>query len=746
MAKLADILIFSIIAGLLVTALPVSLQAEGLSLVADFEYFFSNENRTEKDTGLELDTDFSRYSQLYQVDISRFVYPNVFFNLGGYFEQINTDITLVAPPLPELSSDSKATTLRPYMEVNLQTPLYSGGVGYRKRKTDSSGNLRSDTSVTVDEYNGVLTWKPVDLPQFNLHYQHIDAQDSPLTYDATRDTYTLLSKYTYKDLLFHYIYNRLDNYNNTADVGNLSQNHNGGLSYFRGFDIKNNRFTVNASAKYIYNTIESTGLYYNSSVDRPADSPGTPFYILNDFSPTSNEPFELIPVDPGHPLTNVNIGRDGGLNPVSGGLNFNTPTDVDTVYIQLSNDLDSFPNLASPSQISSIANGFNWQFYSSDDLVELNWTEQPISSAIYNSIDNRFEIRLAAGVRARRIKVTTIPMDVVAPGEIRYDSISAYTTVTISSGEKTEDKSQFYTYGLQWLMSSRTTFGYEGNYRIQEASPEIFEKTTLTNSLYFRHVITQIFSTYGRVSHSDSNELFREKEEETKEDVLSLSLRADYLDTLSQTLTYSGAGTNNKESSDTVEKESESSRNSVILRTSADLYTGWSLNLDLLYAFNTLEDDTDQNTKGIRFDTIVEPNRNITLTLDYSINWTEYSDRAEQISQYGTFQFLWTVTDTLNTFFRYNLRKDEGENDSTYYFWEYNINWAPFPDGTLQFSIGYNESMDNADQKIKTLSPQVTWKIGYGIFFNLRYNVGTRESPTESTDLYSIISTLKLFY
>jgi len=731
--------IFSLVAGILAIALPVGLQAEGISLVADFEYFNTKQNSIAKDTGMVTDPQFSRFSQLYQVDIGRFVYPNVYCNLGGSFEKTDFD-TKVKSPEPDDSYDrnSKEKTIRPYMEVNLSNPLYKAGLGYRKRDTETSGTFRPKETITVDDYNANLIWRPVDLPLLNINYQNIKLQDDPLTFDATRKTLNLVSKYIYKDVSFHYSYNRFDSFDKIAQNGNLSNNHNGGLSFGRGFDFKNTRFDVRASAKYIYDTIEFTGANAASAtVDTPAADLGRPFSILDDATPTSNEQADLKYVADGFPLTRVNIGRDGGTNPVSAGLSFSAFTEVDTIYLQLSSDLETFPNLASSAQVAAIADSITGTFYSSDDQEDPEWDERDITGT-FNSVDNRFEIRLAARVRARQIKITVLPLTLLAPGEIRYDSISAYTTVTGASAKNPENINQYYTLGLQWTLSSRTVAGYEGNYRNQEIRDTNDERTSWTHSLFFRQRINPIFALHGRVARNDRTRTNEKGKEDESDQLYNLSLRANYLDTLSQILTYTRARASEPEGSTTV--------NSVILRTNADLYTGWSMNLDLGYAFNTLLDGADQTTRSVRVGTIVEPNRNININLDYTMTSTDETGQVDSRSQYGTFQVLWVVTNTLNMFFRYNFRKQDGRNDISTSLREYNINWAPFPDGTLQFSIGYNETTDFADQEIKTISPTLAWKVARGIFLDLRYTTGTIESPTESTDLDSAIAKLKIFY
>ena len=111
-------------------------------------------------------------------------------------------------------------------------------------------------------------------------------------------------------------------------------------------------------------------------------------------------------------------------------------------------------------------------------------------------------------------------------------------------------------------------------------------------------------------------------------------------------------------------------------------------------------------------------------------------------------------------FFRYSYRDQQGTNDISTSSREVNVNWSPFPDGDLRFTIGYSESTDQANQDLigfseltnqdkqdlKTISPGLTWKIGPRIFFDLTYSTGTLETPTETNDFDSFMAKLRFFY
>lgn len=723
---------------LIVNARPVMLYAQGINLLADFEYFYTKLDTTDKETGIETDSEFSRFTQFYQVDIGAYLFPYLLFNFGGYFEQEDQEINEIESTGTAFDSENTEKTVRPYVELNLINPLYSGGLAYRRRDVERTGTFRSEENLIIDEYDVILNWRPVDFPLVNFNYRLIELEDDPLTRDQTRETVSLGSKYTYQDYSFHYLYNSLESFDNLEDSGNINRNHNLGVLYKHGFDVGEDRFDFTAGARFIYNTIEFLGTQAElATVDRPSSVPGSPFYIPDDISPTSNQSFEFIRVEEGHSLTDVNIGRNGGLNPVSAGLSFNSSIEVDTVYIGLSRDLDSFPNLATPSQIAAVADSFVWRFFASDDLVDPNWAELSIDEVTYNSIDNRFEIRLAETIESRHIKVTTTPLDLIAPGEIRYDSIAAFTTIS-GEEQKPEIFEQRYTFGAQWSPRTGTVFGYDAHFVNEEAKPEEDERTSITNEIYYRHKITEVFHTDGRLSRNERTRTTQQGDEDETDHLLSLSLRADYLDTLRQVLTYSGTHSEENGETDTT--------NFFILRTIADLYTGWTMNLDLGYGINSLRGGSEQTVTNVRVGTILEPNRNINISMDYFTSWIDDDLLGQRRRDYGTLQVLWALTANLNTFFRYSFRNEDAGGIGSTDLREFNINWTPFAGGTLQLSLGYNESLEFGDRELKTFTPNLTWEVARGVFLDVRYTTGTIDTPQESSDLDSIIAKLRFFY
>ena len=76
----------------------------------------------------------------------------------------------------------------------------------------------------------------------------------------------------------------------------------------------------------------------------------------------------------------------------------------------------------------------------------------------------------------------------------------------------------------------------------------------------------------------------------------------------------------------------------------------------------------------------------------------------------------------------------------------YSFNWAPFPDGSLNFSFAYNQTLETREIESRIFSPQVEWQITRNALLTVRFNIGTIESETEESDVRNLRAELKIFY
>jgi len=588
----------------------------------------------------------------------------------------------------------------------------------------------------TEEYIGTLGWRPQDFPTLDLFFQRTDYRDrqddGSKTVDARIDVFNLKSVYNYKEYAFDYAYTRNDTERGLGGSGGLTQVHDGGIRY--GSRFFDDRLAVTAGTRINYSTLEPSR---PGQIQRPVGS-GEGFYLLDDSTPSSNDPGEFTVVDSTNPWTNVNIGRGGPFNPVSFGRNLASPTEVDTIYIMPQFD-DTDPNLATNSQVNSVANDFSWRIYISDD--QETWTEQSLAQQKYEKypLDGtgpRFELTLESVATTRYIKVVTTPLSLTAPAQILLSNVATYISVDVKPGEKLEDTTQNYNLGLQYNLTDNTIVGYDGYYRQINNEPSGIERTTFTNGVNLRHIFSPIFLGTTRYQRSvGTNSL---NDFDTVNENYSASLRGDYLDTFNQTLIYSGNSVD--------DARGKSTADSVYLRNNADLYTGWSLNLDFGYVWKDPALEEKFTSKVIRASTDIAPNPRLHLSSEYWISWNERVGGLSYKDQYGSLQAFWVPLRTLSLFVGVTVRDNEADQEGTQVSQDYSVNWVPLSDGTLKFSLYYGQGKERYGTDQTTLMPEIKWQIMRNSVLTLSYSVTKFTTDTHRGQADTLNVRFRIFY
>jgi hypothetical protein len=712
---------------LAIVSAPATVLAEAgrLNVMVDLEYLYA-ENETENDlTGERIDTDTSRFKRKYDIELQKEIYPYLDFRAGGIFELIDTDATTVIR-LPggtdrfDTDFDERSAWL--FAELNLENPLYTAAAAYRRRRFEEDLTNFAKTTDHREEYTGIFRWKPVGFPLLDLDYTHfrIWNNDDFLPRDSVLDRFILNSRYNYRDFSYDYTYLRNDADDRIEDLDTLNQIHNGKVNYSTRFF--GDRLLMTSGIRLNYQTLDLSG---TGDFQRPVITPGAELFLQDDDSVTSWTPDDLTDA---LAADSIIIGSPiPPSDPASAGLEFDSPTDVDTVYL-LPETGDGF---ADPNEIAGRT--FSWEVYVSDD--GLDWAPHLVDDAIYDRSENRFEISFPL-VETFFIKVVTTPQPSIG-GLIEIGTIQAFTTITAAGteGAKIEDFDQTYNFGLQWEVTDRTTTAYDGFYRRLTSDPFDITRTTLTNSLSLRHLFSPRLFGNARVLRTDGTRTGRR---DTVDHSYTASLTADYLDTLRQTLVYSGR--HNKGERDTI------SWNSIFLRTNADLYEGWSADLDLGYSRTNSDEDADTTTTTLRISTDVDPNPRLDFALDYRISYQTKTGRSSSVDHNARFQSFWVPLETLSFFASVSLRHQESQGEGLKVDQDYSVNWAPFPDGLLNLSLAYNYSIDTQDNESRIFSSQIDWQLIRNTLLTVRFNIGTLESDRTTSDVMNVRATLRTYY
>jgi hypothetical protein len=715
---------FAAVVALVIASGPASVMAQGgrINLRADLEYQFSDIERKDNDTGEKTDSEFSRFRQKYDVDLQKELFPFLEFRAGGIFDFIDvsnsTDQT--DPQFPEKTSSHERTRWL-FAELNLDNPLYTAGTAYRRRHFEFDPRFFEKIEISREEFAGLFRWRPVGLPMIDLDVESTRIWDEDDTVDRNVDRVVLKTRYNYQDISTDYTYTRHDSDEKIEGTGVLTQIHNAGVQY--ASDFFDDRLQLNSAARFNYQSQDPQG---DQEIERPTSPAGLRFFYTDDDDPDS-----LTPVSPGNPLTTINIGRNGPFNPVSVGLAFGFPTEVNRVHVLPLVDPDD-PLLASPAEIASVANDYVWTVFWSDD--QLNWTELTVLRATYTAIDNRFEITFDRVDGARFIKIVTDPQP-NAPGEIRTSSIRAFTTLFVTPGTELEDLDTTLNLGLRWIVSDKTQASYETLFRYRDSKPFDITRKTFTNSISLQHIFNPIFFANARVLRTDGTETHRK---DVTHHSYSASLEADYFETLHQSLVYSGVHDKGQLGT--------SYTNSIFLRTNADLYEGWSSNLDLGFSTKIPIEGGNINISTIRVSTDVDPNPRMNFLADYRFAWNTQSGEPSWIDHNARFQGFWVPLRTLSFFAAVRLRYREREREGLEVAQDYSVNWSPFPDGLLRFSVGYNRTVDTNSNTTSALSPQIDWQITRTSLLTLRFNLGTVETDQDERDVKNFRLTFRTFY
>ena len=228
--------------------LPFSACAEGIDLNMEFLYINSQNEITNEETGEVTESTFSEFDQRYNLKISKTIYPYLTFQGGSIFELDRSESAS-----EDLETKIKERTIRPFLELNLNNPVYKAGILYRKTEIKEEITDFTTTHDFKEEFNTILGWRPVELPHFILFYNWTHTFDDIDTVDATEKLLNFETTYSWKDLSLRYTYSRNEREDEISLFETLHQTHNGNINYSRSF--LNRRLFMDTGYRIQYSTV-----------------------------------------------------------------------------------------------------------------------------------------------------------------------------------------------------------------------------------------------------------------------------------------------------------------------------------------------------------------------------------------------------------------------------------------------------------------------------------------------------------
>jgi len=671
---------------------PVSVYADSIRLLGDWEYTLSNSETTEKSDHSKTETEQKTFSQLYTLDVQKEIFPTLKLNGGGLFEK----------------DDSPYTKVRPFLDLQFTTPMVNASLGYRKSEEKTDNIADHDFG---EEFSANLNWDPVDLPEVDLIYTRSLSHDELLTRDQQNDSYQLKSRYSYEDIRVTYRHAASDALDKIDKSETRSTFDSGTLRFSRSY--REGQVSLNSSLRGNLQQVEFSG-----PGERRVNttSIGTSIGTRDDNFPATSDPddsFDLSAID-------LFVNAPGPVEQFSFGLDFSTPTTVDTLLV----NFDALNGHRSGE--------FAWQIFIRNNMTDV-WQEIIPVVDETDVAEEQFVLSFQQ-IRTRFIKVVT-RQEIANNEELIVRNLIAQRalppdTSAFKSTDWTADMS------VDWKITDKTTTGYDILYREQQSDPFDERRTQLNLGASLQH---QFNDTFIGTMQAQRSQTRNRGENASLNHSYSAALRAQYLDTFDQSLVYSLSHQRDEDGQINIS-------NAFFLRSNLDLYDGWSMFLDNGYSWQDPAEGNGTTTTFMRASSNVVPNPWMNLTLSYGVSWAKERSKPESRDQDGRLLFTWVPTTSVSVSADLSYKDTTGEDKDFTADQRYSINWSPFRNGDLSLSISYGQSQDNDDEKTWSLTPSLRWKVNRPTLLTLDYSIGEREDPAEVVEFESIRLSLRMFY
>lgn len=706
---------------------------QGVSGLFESNYSFFSTKTTDA-TGTTTRTTTNTFNPRATLTVNTDIFPNLKLDAGIIVEKI-----ISWNKIDGMSTKSDITNLRPYINLTLNTPLYTAGIGYDRRQEIVKSSGTPGVTTVNEDYNAILGWRPEGLPVIDVRFTRTNLFDTKREVEDTTTDYGLLSaRYTYKNLDVRYQGTYSDTKDKLNDVDTKDYLHIGRITYSDMF--LNNRISFNGYYNISYEETDTTAA--GAGTGGEVSSQISPFAGLSIVNITANP----ITLDPNPALIDGNLTVSSGINiglPGLGGdftglrqvgLDFLAPTNVNRLFLWVDRDLSTATN---------ILNFFfaNIQVWTSSD--NLNWTQIINNPITFGPFRNSFEINFATTM-TRYIKVLTLPLQNVVPGATSFPNIfitelQAFIATPVSQLKGKQLKTTRVTHVVNIDSRARILdipkLFYEFSYFLDTTNPG--QTTyTLSNGFSVNHTFSPIFSGSARVAREDG----LEGDKRRWAYVYNASLVATPLPTLRSNLIYSGR-----------QEEiggNPNDNNSVFLQNTATLYKGIDVNLGGGINFATLETHQKQRNTILNFGATVVPHNTTTITLTYSDTTTNQSGgglpSGSIFARRGDLSVAFRPFETVYIFTSWEIlaQKDQKIQSTQ----NYGLSWTPFPNGALQFNFSYNETIiSENNQKNRLITPTVRWYITSRSYLDLSYQYIHTSSKLEKTDSNGFSANLKIF-
>jgi hypothetical protein len=660
------------------------------------------------------------------------VYPALRLNAGGVFEVDKAYSRLFSPSDTPGETDSTITRFRPFVLLRSTNPVFSPGVGFFRREDRARVAGLPATTLVNDDYAAYLGWKPEGGPRSDFQFVRTNTFDNSRTVlDTTKGFGSLVSSYSYQNLSAYYRGTYLDStdrlggletqqVSSAARVGYSGSFIDKRLLWNAMYNINDQSLRTKTSGKggeVALPLIPNGGLAALS--DTPVTTALTPNPLLVDGNLTAGVGINLGLTAPGTNAQARNVGLD-----------FLNRTEVNRLLVWIDRELPA-----------DIAASFSWEVYSSPD--NLVWTrESLVPVAPFGPFDNRFEVDFPS-VTARYVKLVTRALSVVVPDASRFPDILVTEVqaflrrpagqVAGTLGRTTHTVNT----DARMRLLDRPSLYYEGFYLYYGPDALGSKRDTLSNGVSVNHAFGRIFAVYGRGAFEEGTQ----PEGHRVATVTNATFTVTPIPTFRSSVLYTGQN----ERIDRIPND----RRGVFVQNTAQLYRGVDVLFGVGWNFTTRETGEISRDRLTNISATVVPRQHLSLTFSFDDTTTERSGTFVGTPSSHTRRGYATVAidplRTLHLVLGEELIAISGEKTRATH--NIDVNWAPFPDGALQFVFAYDEALrELVFGKERSVIGAVRWNVSRRSFINVSYQRTRSEFVLYATESRVLSSDVRIFF
>lgn len=705
-------------------------------------------------TGLSSDFSSRAFLQQYSLTADNNIYPNLRLFASGLFQKVDTTTSTNGQ-----GSWSDVTTVRPYIDLTLKTPVFSAGVNYNSVTTETTNLSAPNTTFKSESYGAILGWKPQDLPTLDMTLTRTYNYDVTRTIeDNTADQLNVYSTYSpTRTVQLRYQGSWIDSKDNLKDLENKTLANDirvmyndqylhdrVGVSTYYDYNRANTDIITGGQGTVKFQIFAVNGLFLSSDIPLTVTLPPAPFLTDNVFTGPTSEvnnigsgTFAVAPPD----TTARNIG-----------LQFAIATGINTLDIVVFSVTGATVDTAVPAFLpSAVAQAFTWAVYTSSD--NLNWqlfqTGAPAPYTVNASSPGvgTFELTFPT-VTAKFIKVVVSPLSPAAAGGQSRDFPGIYVTelqafisrpaASVEGYSSSTNESGSLNTRVLLLKTPGLTYNFTYFFNDQQSQFSTTRTATMSNQLAIIHQFSPALFGSAQAQRideyppggGDSVTL------QTGGQITAVPLR-----TLTHTLGFSV-------STQQLYPIGRTNNEALTLTNTAELYRNITafLNGGLSTSTTSIPElRTDSANYNLGLNMIPIETLNITFSAGgaRTDQWGSNNTTLTQSSRSRELDVSYYPVRALYLFASWIVRYTTGA--ATQRLQNYGINWSPFQGGDLTFNFSYTESLNSLNNSIdKTWIPSARWNITRRTYATISYNSDRSSSNLGETTTRTYAASLSM--